>query len=494
MDGIRLLLLLVASAQVEAGTERDYGWQVKDGFLEYIVQINPDKKRAMETLNVENASNMPPQLVGRASRVVVRFGNDILPREPSLQELERTPRLFEPPSVSAAAVLGEDKFRNLEAPVRNIQGQGTTPAFPNIPLPDPSSLAGGSTDRAGEIANTLRDELTERLSDVLPSSNTASSNTANTTVPGRGLPDPGLLAQNLTNQSGAAGSFLDETRGGTSKFNSTAPSANLPSTPAANPPANTPTRIPDYPQSTNANSPFASSNPPSTNMANRNSTLGNAASSTTTPPFPSIGSQTTIPQQRTPSPTFGTTPGLANSTTDWSNTNPSATNYPPAMSQPNDRYNYPAQGNAAQGNAAQGYPTQGYPTQGNPPPGYTSTPNPSGYQNPTLLASNNTPYTPNPVATDNQAALGNPTAGLTGGAGLTRKQLEEALAVQSKFDKNKDGQLTPDEYTPASVDGILLTLFVVSLLVNLYLGHLIRKLLMRYRVVLTNVRSQAAYT
>lgn len=485
MDGIRLLLLLVASAQVEAGTERDYGWQVKDGFLEYIVQINPDKKRAMETLSVENASNMPPQLVGRASRVVVRFGNDILPREPSLEELERTPRLFEPPTVSAAAVLGEDKFRNLESPVRNIQGQGATPAFPTIPIPDASSLAGGLTDRAGEVANSLRNELTERLSDVLPSSNTASSNTANTTVPGRGLPDTGLLAQNLTNQSGVAGSFLDETRGaGTSKFNSTAPAANPPSTPAANPPASTPARMPDLPPSISANSPFASSNPPSTSMTNRNSTLGNGASNTNAPLNPpSLGAQSTLPQQRTPSPTFGTTPGLANSTTDWNNANPSATNYPPVMSQPNDRYNYAAQGNL--------------------PPGFTSAPNPSGYQNPTLVASNPAPYNqPNTAATDNQAAIGNPNSGagltagasLTGGAGLTRKQLEEALAVQSKFDKNKDGQLTPDEYTPASVDGILLTLFVVSLLVNLYLGHLIRKLLMRYRVVLTNVRSQAAYT
>ncbi len=45
-----------------------------------------------------------------------------------------------------------------------------------------------------------------------------------------------------------------------------------------------------------------------------------------------------------------------------------------------------------------------------------------------------------------------------------------------------------------NVDGILQVLFLLSLVVNFYLGILIRKLLIRYRSLLTNVRSQTAYT
>jgi len=479
MNGIKLLLLLVASAQVEAGTERDYGWAVNkdDGVLEYIVQINPDKKRAMEQRSVqfpngqENVSNMPRELVGRASRVVIRFGTEVLPREPSLQELERTQRLFEQPNASAAAMLGEGQLRDIESPVRNIQGQGLAPAFPALPngLAGAQGQAGGFSDQVGQPANSLRNEFSERLSDALPDSS---------------LPGPNMLAQNMANQAGGASAFLNEARGATgagSKFNSTAQPANSPLSPVANLQTNSPARLPDFPATANANSPFASANQASINGANsRNNGLGSelGVGNTTTPLYsadrlnpPSLNTQMSLPQQRTPSSTFGTSPGLASqASSEWNNSlNPTAPGYSPSMSQPQDNYNF--------GGAP------------NYPPNYTSTQNLGEAQNSTHTAMNNAPYN-----TSNNSNSTTPRKQTNGVSPLSPNQMEVALAVRDKFDKNKDGQLTPDEYTPANVDGILLTLFVVSLLVNLYLGHLIRKLLMRYRLVLTNVRSQAAYT
>lgn len=478
MDGIKLLLLLVASAQVEAGTERDYGWAVnkEDGVLEYIVQINPDKKRAMEQRSVqfpngqENVSNMPRELVGRASRVVIRFGSEILPREPSLQELERTQRLYEQPGVSAAAMLGPGRLQDIESPgpIRDIQGQGSAPVFPAIP-----SELSGAADGLGQTANALRNELGGRLSDAMPNLN---------------LPDTNTLAQNMANQLGGAGAFLNDARGGgsNSKFNSTAPAASVPvaSAPAASAPvASAPAsngalaNIPTNPPGNNTASVFPNSSQPLTNnSSSRNQGVGQGvglgANNAPPPPYPdritppSLNTQPSIPQQRTPSSTFGTSPGLAGSPHDWSATNPT-NSYPANMSQPNDRYNYGGQQNV--------------------PSSYSTAPNPNTYSNPTLVASNNTPFAP-------QLNNSNLTGGQANSGGLSRKELEDALAVREKFDKNKDGKLTPDEYTPASVDGVILTLFVVSMLVNLYMGHILRKLLMRYRLVLTNVRSQAAYT
>lgn len=481
MNGIKLLLLLAASAQVEAGTERDYGWAVNkdDGVLEYIVQINPDKKRAMETRSVqfpngqENVSNMPRELVGRASRVVIRFGTEILPREPSLQELERTQRLFEQPSVSAAAALGEDKFRDLESSVRNIQSQSTTPVFPAIPNGLPGAKGQRSAiDQADQTANSLRNELNESLS----------SATADSTMPGRNLPDPGLIAQNMTNQNG--GGFLNDTRlgaaGAGSKFNSTAQPAS-PLGSAATPPVNTPTKLPDFPASTGTNPPFASGNPSAINPNGANTNTRNpglnsnlSANNSTSPLYPadrsnipSLNNQTSLPQQRTPSTTFGSTPGLAGQSQDnWNTQNPTSPNYSPNASPSYNNYN----------NGQQNYP-----------PNYTSAPNYGNPQDSARIAMNTPPYTP-PA----NANVAPPPTAQTGG--LNKSQMELALAVRDKLDKNKDGVLTPEEYNATSVDGIVLTLFVVSLLVNLYLGHLMRKLLMRYRVVLTNVRSQAAYT
>ena len=56
------------------------------------------------------------------------------------------------------------------------------------------------------------------------------------------------------------------------------------------------------------------------------------------------------------------------------------------------------------------------------------------------------------------------------------------------------GSASGGQIIASNVDGILQVLFLLSLVVNFYLGILIRKLLIRYRSLLTNVRSQTAYT
>ena len=120
-------------------------------------------------------------------------------------------------------------------------------------------------------------------------------------------------------------------------------------------------------------------------------------------------------------------------------------------------------------------------------PNYTSLPNQGTYQDPTRISMNTNHPSPPP----NSSQTRQPTSG-----GSVSQPPSEWDNILLTFDKNKDGRLTPDEYTPtnSNADGILLTFFVLSLLVNLFLAHLIRKLLIRYRLVLTNVRSQAAYT
>lgn len=162
MNGIRVLvlsLLLAQPATAFQDAERDFGWQIRDGAVEYIVQVSPEEARDMQQNNMENASDLPEELVGRVSRIVVRIGTSPLPREPSLEAIKRDfPRLHTQSDLSAA--LGPGSFSNLESEsVRTIQQdqiaspQGSSGRYPipsaATPLPsgnliDQAARAGGS--------------------------------------------------------------------------------------------------------------------------------------------------------------------------------------------------------------------------------------------------------------------------------------------------------------------------------------------------------------
>ncbi|MEZ6136922.1 MAG: hypothetical protein R3C53_18665 [Pirellulaceae bacterium] len=144
MDGLRFILIICLFAQVAqaqnaaSGTERDFGWQVADdGALEYIVQLAPDKIALMQSTHQENISDMPPELVGRVTRFVVRIGTEPLPRTPSLDNIASYfPKLNSVADLSNA--LDQIAFLILNlAPILNVQNGGTTPS-PNLPSPLPN--------------------------------------------------------------------------------------------------------------------------------------------------------------------------------------------------------------------------------------------------------------------------------------------------------------------------------------------------------------------
>jgi hypothetical protein len=215
--------------------------------------------------------------------------------------------------------------------------------------------------------------------------------------------------------------------------------------------------MPAFPSSTGANSTLANPNPGSTN--GKNLGLGNSTQLGSNPSAlnypdprlnpPSLNSP--LPQQQTPSSGFGTTPGFAGRpSNNWAATsNPAPTTYDPRMSQPYD----------------------GYAGAPNYSPSYTTAPNPSTY--PLHVATNTAP----PTLPNSPAQTGRQQQSAAGGG------------VAGTPNSTSGGQITA-----TNVDGILQVLFLLSLVVNFYLGILIRKLLIRYRSLLTNVRSQTAYT
>ena len=146
MYRIGLFCLLLIQAQIglsqqPADTTRDFGWMIDkdDGALVYIVQVAPSQATQMQLNRLENLSDIPPELVGRTTRISVRIGTDPLPRTPSLAEIQKMPRYGTASDVTAA--LGPGRISDLEpGSVVNVQGRtlpNSSPrSGPTLPSPD----------------------------------------------------------------------------------------------------------------------------------------------------------------------------------------------------------------------------------------------------------------------------------------------------------------------------------------------------------------------
>ncbi|MFO0943235.1 MAG: hypothetical protein U0930_21075 [Pirellulales bacterium] len=144
---------------MDADNSRSYGWQIKDGELEYLIQVSPSMLRDMQSpppYKSELQSHIPKELVGRIKRVVVSIGNEILPRTPSLIEVERL--------VPVAANLPPGRIQDLEGGaivnVNNTSDNGfqsfnhSQASNPNLPsnLNQPAA----TTAPLGTMADQLR--------------------------------------------------------------------------------------------------------------------------------------------------------------------------------------------------------------------------------------------------------------------------------------------------------------------------------------------------
>jgi hypothetical protein len=497
MNGIGLLVLLAATAQVD-GTERDYGWQISrdDGKLEYIVQISPEKSNFLVQNGKEQLSSVPPEIAARLSRVVVRVGTEVLPRTPSLAEIERLVPLvnqggttvFVPPT----GLPEGGRYATLESgqPAAAVPVNGNPQALPNL---SSSGLAGATgvpnslLDSAGSAFNSLSDAASRSLTQA--EGGLAQIDSALE----RGS---ALLAQNTPSRS-----FLNDAVGGSgSKFSNTGTPA--PST-TSNPAAPSTTSAPvggfpsgglstvdptgiggtGFPQSTAPistapisaapGSTFPQSTAPTTTSPNTTAAGGwTATPAPNTGGFanpPSLGGSSSTPNYP---PNYTTATGIGNSPLNTSPLTPAPLN---------NQYNWPS----TQPSTAGGYPSTG--DFGNHPGGNwagNTVYNPAAgghaglYDPPSfgggLGATGGFTQSPTLVAS-------NPNAGTTGGAGNSiQAPLSNATTSPGAFDNNKRNE------------AVLPIFFVLSLVVNVYLGMLIRKLLMRYRSLLSSVRSQTA--
>lgn len=461
---------------VEDGNRRSFGWTLdstRDNELYYIIQVSPSEVLQMVAEQERNtgffsekSTDMPKELVGRVSRVVWRIGEKELPRNPSLAEIATWPRIDGSGSSLQAAIdgFGPGNLANVE---------GSQSALPiQRPLPNnstpPSISPNGSTFPPS--GRTFQ-----------PNSGASSQLGNNTTTPpsfGTGFP-----------AGSVADSFLGDTRGSANPANPAAspvlpnvggngmsdisPPQNpirpgLTADARNNPASGLPPYGPGYSQSNPSR--FDSPDPPS--MSTSTGGSGFAGQSTPAPGFGTSPGQWTGSNNNT----FTTDPnrqaanqgaqGMAGSHTGGGNVYPNGTG---AAGGFNDQYPEQPQRPASGFGQGQGYAGQSYTGQNYPPRQF--------------------PPTPGAGAGDDRILL----ADATGSVGARPPAEDSSPSKRSpkQNDDGRDSESESDKQTQAA-DSMMPFLLLFSLVVNVYLGMLIRKLLGRYRTVLSNVRNQTA--
>ncbi len=508
MNGIGLLVLIVAAGQVTANQprtqNRDWGWEIDtrnaDRALCFIVQLSPTQVAEMQDTGWEYPSDMPAELVGRATRIVFRIGTNLLPQTPSLEEIKQIPRYSTPGDVTA--MLGQGRLSDVEPnPLHNVLQDRGTPPLPSFGGGGfggggisgggiSGGLSGGGAPRALDPSANLADQAqaatgalaeqlktfvrgTPNLPDArggLPATNTNPAGSGAATSPS--LPGfAGAAATNKFNQPDTTNPYNDPRAGANGNWQppSTLPYDNrgldnrgldnrgLDNRGLDDRNREDATRMADNRYQTPGNPNGYAGN--SSTGQNYGYGQGAYTSGANYDPRDPASLQRDmfngIPTRQTPGGGFGSFNGGNNSgTTNQTNSgyaqdrlgNPQNQNY-----NPNDYPNGQSNNNQFNGGRSNnsGLAGDGVSRIADVPPGSSGLPTTGGQNN-----------------TQNTTTSG------------TKPQTLEEQAL-TKSTKSKDNILT--------------VFFLLSAVVNIYLGMLIRKLLTRYRALLANMRGQTTH-
>lgn len=469
MNGIGLLVLIAAAGQITAaqtsGQNRDFGWerdtQNPDKALCYIIQLSPENVAEMQGKAIEKRSDMPPELVGRATRILVRIGTDILPQSPSLEELRNMPRFNSPADVTAQ--LGGGRLSDVDpSELQNVQQRGSNPPLPSFPGPssaDPQSagtppfsgnpqLSGnqGATPPASGLAmprSNFSDSASQESDNPIDQAKQLDSRTP--AFPNPRTNTPGNISGTTPTLPNNAGEWrtptVDDSQRSRDEVNRT----------ADNRFQNQGTG--NYPQS---------NYPQSTVPPNYDSRI---------PPSLDPSTMTSIPNRPTPNIGFGANPNGQNQGKFGLST-PGFDNFSGQGGQVGQGTQYGQNGSYNQGYGGGQY--GGQYGNGQFAGGNGQRPNAqNGFDGRDLIASNTTLLPPNTnTSSPQQPPAKNP-------------------ASEKSPGDTDNSTLTSPGSSKAS-ENILSVFFLFSLVVNFYLGMLIRKLLTRYRALLANMRGQAS--
>ena len=462
MNGFTLWVLLAATGQVGDAAERDFGWQINpdDGKLEYVVQLSPQKANYMSSAGKEFESDVPPEVAARLSRVVVRISSTPLVSTP-MEEVMRLPPVTTAVLANIEATAGRGRYSQLEsAPggdVMNVSGGG----LPNSTAMSSELTRGLPTD--GSLAQHSSGIGYGNESRGISSGPGKFSNTA---VPTSGSQLGSPNTQLPTAQTGIVGPTLPTSNYPTTPTNSQA-HAGLPNSGMGTSGMGT-SGMGNHGTGTNGPNSYSNTNgmPSSTHPQPYNNQ-----------PYSNQGSYT----QPAPS-VFGQPPGYNNP----SMNSGTFGSIPPG----GDAYRQPFNQYATVGTG----PTASHPylqSQGNNSYGHSPV-NSSFPSDPLSLPSYSQPsvrVADSRAPTQVPSTSSNSTAGVSSNTQFGNS--DSALSERDSNRLNRAHDVGDVAQARSGAANIVPVMFVLSLVVNFYLGMLIRKLLTRYRSLLSSVRGQA---
>lgn len=473
MNGLPLLLLATTVGM-------DFGWQPavdNPNMLEYIIQLSPEEVQLLNSGKEELFSGIPQELKGRIDRVVIRMGREKLPQEPSLEKLRTMAAVGGNPSILNAG--GSAAGTPLAAPsiasssplssaggLATIDPPRTLPSFGSSgsPAPAPPITYNGNYDVLGSGAY---EDLLRRGTmppNTLPDVGNASNIADNTGI-------PAVPVNQLGN--GGTGTLPTDPRttfsgAGTGGF------ANVPTTPPSNNPAILPRDnagagfVPQGGMAGTAGGNLlpGGNNGGSTLPAGGWGSANNTASGANPPRGTATGAPVGFNNNSMAGNTLGNNPNILPSG-NGSNFN----NAPVTMASNTGGYT---------GGGAQ-YP----PTGGNV--GGTSTG--AGFggagntNQPTRLPpGGNTQFGTNPTLIASSSSGNN-------AQGASSSFEDDELSPSEKKDATEDAEVAA--VSASNWEKVLQILFILSVVLNFYLGVHLHKLLLRYRTLLSSVRASA---
>ncbi len=481
MNGIGLLVLIAAAGQLSAAQpmaqnqNRDWGWEIdRDKTLCYIIQLSPEKLQQMQNTGWELASDMPEELVGRATKVVIRLGTNLLPQTPSREELKTMPRVNSP--VDVTAQLGPGRISDVETDrlqqVQQDRSAPTLPSFSNAPSPQSLDPNANLADQAQAALNAQAEKLKNfvRGTPAIPDARSGLGLGASNTNPATAATGNSPALPGFPGSSSAPNKFNSPTipnpLDGRANNASNSTNWQTAAPPAYGQGVNDQQRTRDdmsrladnrFPTSPN---PTDYGAPPGTQTGTQNSGYGQgtyAGNGGYVPRDPTSLEQemfNRLPSRQTPGGGFGSNNGVG---------------YPGNYTSTNT------------GPLSDGYPPNNFDGRSNPNYNPNGMPSNSGY-NPNGMPNNNG-FTGDGVS----RVAGNP----IGNNGQPGNIAPVTIPTTTMVTTNKSGEASEPTIHPGktkTAENILPVLFLLSLVVNFYLGMLIRKLLTRYRVLLANSR------
>ncbi|MGN6547659.1 MAG: hypothetical protein ACTHK7_21590, partial [Aureliella sp.] len=545
-----MLIIWAATGKVGGVTVRYFGWKINphDGKLEYVVQLSPQNVKDMTSAAQEKESDVPTEVAARLSRVVVRIGTEPIVSTP-MEEVMKLPPVTTAVLANIEASAGRGRFSQLESAlpgeVRNVGGDGTPPSLAGSPSALPEAPGTSLADQASQLGSSLSDAIRSDISGAISSrSSEAMRNAQNLLAQNLAQNTPGssLLSESRGSGTGKFANTATQPATPAAGSQSTGLSSTaLPSSPSSS--LGSPATAGNYPTSpahnhapgdgfhndgTAAapplNSSIGSSSPLSGGLGNagypaNNGSLsgansgsglnsgqsyngssgqyaGGQASAYNQPSYnqPGYNNSTSSPGSAVPgynsTANSGMTP-LNNSGVGGNFGGGNFGGYPRgnATQAPYGQYATAGTGSSVGSQYPYGPSAPAYGTASSAP-GYGGLMPPQYAPDPLSLPSGNQP--PIRIA-DNRGSTSLPsTSGVTASSGNSNTH-SSSHSDTGKDRKTTDDRDTADAYanSHSGMDNVLPVMFVLSLVVNFYLGMLIRKLLGRYRSLLSSVRSQA---